>query len=102
MPKVINSSASRKQKYHYPKRRLDLACHIVHTDRTNSCSGLRPVSHADFFVPAHSGCIAHNGRDDRPNTIPPGNKVSRLQAVVESCPPSYWRVNTKLVGGSHA
>lgn len=29
-----------------------------------------------------------SGRDDRPNTIPLGNKASRLDTVVESCPPS--------------
>lgn len=36
------------------------------------------------------------GRDDRPNTIPKGNKASRRCAVVESCPPSEMTgINTK-------
>lgn len=48
---------------------------------TTSTSGLLPRSKAVTSVPL-------KGRDDRPNTIPKGNKVSRLVAVVESCPPS--------------
>ena len=54
---------------------------------TKSSRGLRPVSHADFFMPAQSRQAVHNGRVDRPNTIPSGNKVSRREAVVETRPP---------------
>lgn len=63
---------------------------------TRSLCGLRPVSHADFFMPA---CRRHYGRDDRPNKTPFGNKASRHNAVVESCPPSHRRAATKHCGG---
>ena len=70
-----------------------------YTDRTTKTScGLRPVSHADFFMPACRRAV-HYGRDDRPNTIPLGNKASRQLAVVESRPPSLWQTSTKQVGG---
>lgn len=69
-----------------------------HTDRTTSKSGFRPVSHADIFLPAHSGYAVHNGQVERPIYL---NKARRLLPVVETCPPSIWRANTKAKGGHH-
>ncbi|MBE7043777.1 MAG: hypothetical protein E7399_09875 [Ruminococcaceae bacterium] len=67
----------------------------MYNDRTTkSNSGLRPVRIADFFV-----SIVFYGRDDRQNKRPSGNNASRLFAVVESCSPSFWWVNTKQTGG---
>ena len=59
---------------------------------TTSTSGSLPRSKAVTSVPL--------GRDDRPNKTPKGNKVSRLVAVVESCPPSIKKgAHTKQQGG---
>ena len=71
-----------------------------HTDRTTkSLCGLRPVSHADFFMPAYSRYVAYYGQDERPIYL---NKARRHNAVVESCPPSYRWATTKHCGGCHA
>lgn len=60
---------------------------------TTSTSGSLPRSKAVTSVPL--------GRDDRPNKTPKGNKVSRLVAVVESCPPSIKKgAHTKQQGGT--
>ena len=82
---------------------LTRATTLRHTDRTTkSICGLRPVSHADFFVPVYTRHSVYSGRVDRPNKIPSGNKASRHIAVVETRPPSFWRATTKLYGGHHA
>ena len=71
-----------------------LAGHTACT--TKSLRGLRPVSHADIFLPAHSRYVAYYGQDERPIYL---NKARRRNAVVESCPPSYRWATTKHYGG---
>lgn len=67
-----------------------------YTDRTTTTSGFRPVSHADFFVPAHSRYAAYYGQVEKPIYL---NKARRLVAVVETCPPSSVWATTEQQGG---
>ena len=61
---------------------------------TTTLQGSLRLSKADLTS------VPLKGRDDRPNTIPKGNKASRCNAVVESCPPSEMTGNnTKRYGG---
>ena len=67
-----------------------------YTGRTTTTSGFRPVSHADFFVPAHSRYAAYYGQVEKPIYL---NKARRLVAVVETCPPSSVWATTEQQGG---
>lgn len=70
-----------------------------HTDRTTLSSGFRPVSSADFFMPAPCRRIALHGQVEKPIYL---NKARRLDTVVETCPPSFLWATTKYQGGNHA
>ena len=68
-----------------------------YTDRTTkTLCGFRPVSHADFFVPATNRRAVHNGQVEKPIYL---NKARHHSVVVETCPPSSVWATTKRYGG---
>lgn len=67
---------------------------VVYSEKTTLFSGLRPVSHADFFAPSWRSHAY--GQDERGIYL---NNLRRLNTVVESCPPSHRRATTKCSGG---